>query len=423
MCFGLIYGLINNPLSKAARAFDRNSTFKQGNSLMQPHAPSLLQCRSTPRFAARDFAALAILLPLLGACDQQKQAAAPPPPPAVGVEFAAMKGVSRSDQFIGRIKSMGIVEIRARVEGFLEKVLFTEGQDVKAGDLLYQIEKDQYQAQVDQAKANLAAAEAQATNTLLQYNRSLQLVKNQYTPQATVDQNKAAWDTAKAQVLQAQAALTQTQINLAYTDIRAPIDGRIGRTAYTVGNLVNPASGTLVTIVSQDPIYVLFPVSQRQLEDIRKSRRQADGSLNKIQILVTLSNGDAYPLPGVWNFTDPQVDQQTDTLIMRATLPNPDRLLVDGAFVSVEIRERKEQPRLVVPQAALQVDQAGYYVLIVNAENKVEQRRVTIGPNQGLDAVIQSGLGLGEKVIVEGVQKVRPGQLVKASLTATDTAE
>jgi membrane fusion protein (multidrug efflux system) len=423
MCFGLIYGLINNPLSKAARAFDRNSTFKQGNSLMQPHAPSSLQRRSTPRFAARDFAAFAILLPLLGACDQKKEAATPPPPPAVGVEFAAMKGVSRSDQFIGRIKSMGIVEIRARVEGFLEKVLFTEGQDVTADDLLYQIEKDQYQAQVDQAKANLAAAEAQATNTLLQYNRSLQLVKNQYTPQATVDQNKAAWDTAKAQVLQAQAALTQTQINLAYTDIRAPIDGRIGRTAYTVGNLVNPASGTLVTIVSQDPIYVLFPVSQRQLEDIRKSRRQADGSLNKIQILVTLSNGDAYPLPGVWNFTDPQVDQQTDTLIMRATLPNPDRLLVDGAFVSVEIRERKEQPRLVVPQAALQVDQAGYYVLIVNAENKVEQRRVTIGPNQGLDAVIQSGLGLGEKVIVEGVQKVRPGQLVKASLTATDTAE
>jgi membrane fusion protein (multidrug efflux system) len=384
----------------------------------KPGSPGLLQRRSAPGFAA-----LWLILPLLGACDQQKQASSPPPPPAVGVEFAALKGVSRSDQFVGRIQAVGIVGIRARVEGFLEKVLFTEGQDVKAGDLLYQIEKAQYQAQVDQAKANLAAAEAQATNTQLQYNRSLQLVKNQFTPQATVDQNKAAWETAKAQVLQAEAALTQTQINLDYTDIRAPIDGRIGRTAYTVGNLVNPASGPLVTIVSQDPIYVLFPVSQRQLEDIRKSRRQADGTLNKIQILVTLSNGDVYPLPGVWNFTDPQVDQQTDTLIMRATLPNPDRLLVDGAFVSVEIRERKEQPRLVVPQAALQVDQAGYYVLIVNAENKVEQRRVSVGPNQGLDAVIQSGLSLGEKVIVEGVQKVRPGQLVKASLTATDSGE
>jgi membrane fusion protein, multidrug efflux system len=365
-------------------------------------------------------AALSILLPLLGACDQQKQASAPPPPPAVGVAFAALKGVSRSDQFVGRIKAVGTVGIRARVEGFLEKVLFIEGQDVKAGDLIYQIEKDTYQALVDQAKANLAAAEAQAVNAELQYNRAVQLVKNQYTPQATVDQDKAALGTTKAQVLQAQAALTQAAINLDYTDIRAPIAGRIGRTAYDVGNLVNPASGVLATIVSQDPIYVLFPVSQRQLEDIRESRRQQDGTLTKIEIRVTRSNGEPYPLPGVWNFTDPQVDQQTDTLIMRATLPNPDRSLVDGQFVSVDLRERKEQPRLVVPQAALQVDQAGYYVLIVNGDSKVEQRRVTVGPSQGLDTVIQSGLKLGEQVIVEGVQKVRPGQKVKATLTMMD---
>jgi membrane fusion protein (multidrug efflux system) len=388
----------------------------QARASGKPGSSGLLWRRS-----AQWLAALSLALPLLAACDEKKQAAAPPPPPAVGVEYAALKGVSRTDKFVGRIQAVGTVGIRARVEGFLEKVLFTEGQDVKAGDLLYQIEKDTYQAQVDQAKANVAAAQAAAVNAQLQYNRSLQLVKNQYTPQATVDQNKAAWETAKAQVLQTQAALAQTQINLNYTDIHSPIDGRIGRTAFTLGNLVNPASGNLVTIVSQDPIYVLFPVSQRQLEDIRKSRRQADGSLNKIQILVTLSNGDVYPLPGVWNFTDPQVDQLTDTLIMRATLPNPERLLVDGAFVSVEIKERKEQPRMVVPQAALQVDQAGYYVLIVGADDKVEQRRVTVGPDQGLDAVIQSGLNLGEKVIVEGVQKVRPGQVVKATLTATDT--
>jgi membrane fusion protein, multidrug efflux system len=165
---------------------------------------------------------------------------------------------------------------------------------------------------------------------------------------------------------------------------------------------------------------VLFPVSQRQLEDIRESRRQQDGTLTKIEIRVTRSNGEPYPLPGVWNFTDPQVDQQTDTLIMRATLPNPDRSLVDGQFVSVDLRERKEQPRLVVPQAALQVDQAGYYVLIVNGDSKVEQRRVTVGSSQGLDTVIQSGLKLGEQVIVEGVQKVRPGQKVKATLTMMD---
>ncbi len=363
---------------------------------------------------------LALLLPL-AACDEQKQTAAPPPPPAVGVSVATMKGVSRSDQFVGRIQAIGIVGVRARVEGFLQKVLFTEGQDVKAGDILYQIEKDQYQAAVEQAKANLAAAQATAWNAQLQYNRSLQLVKNQYTPQATVDQNKAALDTAKAQVLQNQAALTQAEINLGYTDIHSPIDGRIGRTAYTLGNLVNPASGVLATIVSQDPIYVLFPVSQRQLDDIRKSRLQANGTMTKIQILVTLANGEEYPLPGVWNFTDPQVDQQTDTLTMRATLPNPDRVLVDGGFVTVTIRERKELPRLVVPQAALQIDQAGYYVLVVGPDNKVEERRVTTGPNQGPDVVVQTGLKEGEKVIVEGVQKVRPGQMVKASVTDADS--
>ena len=293
---------------------------------------------------------LALLLPVLTGCDEHKQAAAPPPPPAVGVSTAAMKGVSRSDQFVGRIQAIGIVQVRTRVEGFLEKVLFTEGQDVKAGDILYQIEKVQYQAQVDQAKANLAAAQATAVNAQLQYNRSLQLVKNQYTPQATVDQNKAARETAKAEVLQTQAALTQTEINLGYTDIRSPIDGRIGLTAFTTGNLVNPASGVLTTIVSQDPIYVLFPVSQRQLEDIRESRRQQDGSLTKIQILVTLSNGKEYPLPGVWNFTDPQVDQGTDTLTMRATLPNPDRQLMDGEFVTVQIKERRSSRGLSCPR-------------------------------------------------------------------------
>jgi membrane fusion protein (multidrug efflux system) len=351
----------------------------------------------------------------------QSAAAAAIPAPAVGVRPVLTKGVSQSFEFVGRIKATDKVELRARIEGFLEKVLFKEGQDVKTGDLLYQIEKAQFEAAVQQAKGNLAIAEAELVNAQLQYDRAVDLAKRQFSPQSQVDQDKAAVDTAKGKIMQLKAALKQAELNLDYTDIRAPIDGRIGRTAFTVGNLVNPASGVLATIVSQDPIYVLFPVSQRQLEDIRESRRQQDGTLTKIQILVTRSNGEPYPLPGVWNFTDPQVDQQTDTLIMRATLPNPDRSLVDGQFVSVDLRERKEQPRLVVPQASLQVDQAGYYVLIVNGESKVEQRRVTVGPSQGLDTVIQSGLKLGEQVIVEGVQKVRPGQKVKATLSMMDS--
>src|SRR5262249_12535660 len=142
----------------------------------------------------------------------------------------------------------------------------------------------------------------------------------------------------------------------------------------------------------QDPIYVLFPVSVRDLEIIREARRKEDGGLVKIDIRVRLSNGREYPQRGVWNLTDPQVDQSTDTLIMRATIPNPDRELIDGQFVTAVIQEWKEQPRLVVPQAALQIDQSGYYVLVVDEQHKVEQRRIETGPNQNTDVVITSGL-------------------------------
>ena len=364
-------------------------------------------------FRMRPLATVCLVLSLLGGCDESKQADAPLAKPAVGVRPAALRGVSQSFEFVGRIKAISKVELRARVEGFLEKVLFREGQDVKAGDLLYQIEKVQFQAQVDQAKANVASAEAETTNAELQYRRALGLSKQQYTPQSTVDQQKAALDSSHAKVLQTKAALTQTEVNLDYTDIRSPIDGRIGRTAYTVGNLVNPASGVLATIVSQDPIYVLFPVSVRDLEIIREARRKEDGNLAKIDIRIRLSNGRDYPQRGVWNLTDPQVDQSTDTLIMRATIPNPDRELVDGQFVTAVIQERKEEPRLVVPQAALQIDQSGYYVLVVDEQHKVEQHRIQTGPNQDTDVVITSGLHEGDNVIVEGIQKVRPGQVVQ----------
>jgi membrane fusion protein (multidrug efflux system) len=219
-----------------------------------------------------------------------------------------------------------------------------------------------------------------------------------------------------AQIDGAKAQLQTAEINLGYTEIRSPISGRIGRTVYTLGNLVNPASGVLATIVSQDPIYVLFPVSVRDLEIIREARHNEEGGLAKIDIRIRLSNGKDYPQRGVWNLTDPQVDQQTDTLIMRAIVPNPERQLVDGQFVTAIIRERREAPRLLVPQAALQVDQSGYYVLVVDDQHKVEQRRIQTGPNQDTDVVITSGLKEGEKVVVDGIQKVRPGQVVQETV-------
>src|SRR5690348_9043746 len=373
-------------------------------------------------FRMRLLATVCLVLSLLGGCGESKQADAPLAKPAVGVRPAALRGVSQSFEFVGRIKAVDKVEVRARVEGFLEKVLFVEGQDVKAGDLLYQIEKVQFQALVDQAKANVAAAEAETTNAQLQYGRNLELSKEQFSPQATVDRNKAALDTSRAKIMQTKAALTQAQVNLDYTDIRSPIAGRIGRTTYTVGNLVNPASGVLATIVSQDPIYVLFPVSVRDLETIREARRKEGGGLAKIDIRLRLSDGSEYPHKGVWNFTDPQVDQQTDTLIMRATVPNPDRTLSDGQFVTAIIRERREESKLVIPQAALQVDQSGYYALVVDGQHKVEQRRLKTGPNLDTDVVVTSGVNEGDKVIVDGIQKVRIGQMVQETVLPNPVA-
>ncbi|MFL5259127.1 MAG: efflux RND transporter periplasmic adaptor subunit [Hyphomicrobiales bacterium] len=363
---------------------------------------------------------MCVLFSLLAGCDDPKQQSAGPaiPKPAVGVRPATMKGVNQSFEFIGRIQAVNKVDLRARVEGFLDKVLFREGQPVKAGDLLYQIEKVQFQALLDQAKANLASAQAQATNAELQYNRSLQLSKNQFSAQAVVDQNKAALDSARATVLQMQALLTQAQVNLEYTDIHSPIDGKIGRTAVTAGNLVNASTGVLATIVSQDPIYVVFPVSVRDLETIREARSTEGTGLAKIDIGVRFSNGKDYPQSGVWNLTDPQVDQQTDTATMRGLIPNPQGELIDGEYVTAVIRGRKEAPRLVIPQSALQLDQSGSYVLIVSPDHKVEIRRITTGPIQGTDVVVASGLKEGENVIIDGVQKVRPGQDVQESTVA-----
>jgi membrane fusion protein (multidrug efflux system) len=367
--------------------------------------------------------AIAMLVALLAGCRQTQQAGPPPPPPGVGVQLARMKSVAPSDSFVGRIKAIDTVQLRARVEGFLDKVLFKEGQHVKSGELLYQIEKTQYQAAVDQANANLAAAEAVVLNAQLQFNRAADLVKTQAVAQTTLDQDRANLDSGKASVLQNKAALAIAQENLGYTDIKSPIDGRIGLTTYTQGNLVNPASGVLATIVSDDPIYVEFPVSMRQIADITAKHGQAPGGQIDIKVFVKLANREQYDHPGVWNYIGNQVDQQTDTLLVRATLPNPEGRLVDGAFVTVVVKENEETPRLVIPRAALQLDQAGVYVLVVDKDHKVETKRVTTGEAVNTDIAIASGLQEGDAVIVDGVQKVRPGQVVTETvLPASDGA-
>jgi membrane fusion protein (multidrug efflux system) len=368
------------------------------------------------RFATRSLAMLAACV-ALGGCKPQGAAQAPPPapPPAVGIVEVEARGVTPSLSFIGRVRAIQTYQVRARVEGFLTKIAFKDGQQVKAGDLLYQIEKTQYQAAVEQAKANVAAAEAVERNAQFAFNRAAELVKTNAGTQATVDQTRATLDSAKASVLQNQASLTIANENLGYTDIASPIDGRIGFTAVTLGNLVNAATGVLATVVSDDPTYVEFPVAMRQIADLAAKHKGEIAQGADIKVHATLANGKTYDQTGDWSFVSNQVDQQTDTVSVRATFPNPKRALVDGAFVTVKVEQGAPEPRLVIPRSALQLDQIGVYVLIVDADSKAQVRRVTTAEALNTEIAIASGLKAGDKVIVEGIQKARPGQVVKAT--------
>jgi len=324
--------------------------------------------------------------------------------------------VTETGDFVGRVTAIDKVDIVARVPGFIEERLFAEGQKVKTGDLLFRLEQATYKAAVDQQRANLARAKATAVNTTLQLQRGQELVRNQNIPQSTLDQRAADDAAAQAEVMQAQALLEQAQINLGYTEIRSPIDGRIGLAVYTVGNLVSPSSGTLATIVSQDPIYVIFQASERDVLDYSRKIAESPDKSPHATVHIRLPNGTMYPHPGVTVFLDVQVDPTTDTVAVRARLPNPDGVLIPGGIVGVTVERGVPRSALTVPQSAVQLDQAGRYVLLVDAAKKVELRRVTTGAEQGRDIVVTDGLKEGELVIVEGIQKVRPGQVVTATV-------
>jgi len=342
------------------------------------------------------------------------------PPPAVTVAPAVTRQVTETGEFIGRITAVDKVDIVTRVPGFIEQRNFTEGQEVKKGDLLFVIEQQTYKAVVEQQRANLAKAQSTAFNAKLQFERGKELVRNNNIPQSTLDQREADDKTAQAAILEAQAQLDQAEINLGYTEIHSPIDGRIGLAIFTEGNLVQPSSGRLATIVSQDPIYVLFPASERDVLDY-KSKLAKSAEMNPhVTVHIKLPNGTAYAHPGQTNFLDVQVDTNTDTVTVRAQFPNPERLLIPGGIVNVTTERGPPRSALLIPQSAIQLDQAGLYVLVVDPSKKVEQRRITTAAEQGRDIAVTSGLKDGELVIVEGIQKVRPGQVVAATTAASN---
>jgi membrane fusion protein, multidrug efflux system len=339
-------------------------------------------------------------------------AQAPAPPPAVTVTPVVTRQVQETGEYIGRLTAIDKVDVVARVSGYIEERTFTEGQQVKKNDLLFRIEQATYKAAVDQQRAAVARAKATEVNAKLALERGKELIRNNNIPQSTLDQRAADEAAAQASVLEAQALLEQAEINLGYTEIRSPIDGRIGLANFTIGNLVGPSSGKLATIVSQDPIYVIFQPSSRDVLAYKKRVAEAGNKDQHANIHIRLPDGSIYPHAGLTNFLDVQVDANTDTVSVRAQVPNPESVLIPGGVVGVTTERGQPREALLIPQSAVQLDQAGRYVLIVDPANKVELRRITTGVEQGRNVVVANGLKPGELVVVEGIQKVRPGQVV-----------
>jgi membrane fusion protein, multidrug efflux system len=329
----------------------------------------------------------------------------PPAAVPVGTVVAESKATTPSFEF----------EVKPRITGFLEEILFREGDAVKERAPLYRIERGSFEAAVKQAQGALERAKAARTLTEIQLKRAEDLLKTSSGTVVARDQALAADQQAQAAILEAEANLQTAQINLGYTDIISPISGKVSRTNVTKGNAVSSSTGVLTTIVSQDPMYVTFPVSQREFLNVRKSGKGVD--VKSLKVKLRFSDGTIYDQVGEINFVDVTVDRATDTITARATMPNPNGRLVDGQLVTVVIEVGTPEQKIVIPQSALIADQEGIYVFIV-ADGKAAIRRVKPGAESGTGIVINSGLTGGELVIVQGLQSIRPGTPVRATPVA-----
>ncbi|GGF71750.1 hemolysin D [Azorhizobium oxalatiphilum] len=344
------------------------------------------------------------------------------PPPAVGVQRVESRPFTESTEYLGRVQATEQVQIQPRLTAFLTKRMFTEGAEVKKGDLLYVLEQGPFQAVREAREAAVKEAEAQLRNAALTLERAEQLLKTSSGTQASFDNAQATKLAQEAVVLSAKAQLRQAQIDLDYSEIRSPIDGKIGRTSVTEGNVVSPSSGALTTVVSQDPMYVTFSVPVRAALDIR--RRLSGGSgFGALQVRVRLPDGRIYEHVGKLDFLNNSVTSNTDTLMLRAVVANPargtanavgtERELIDAEFVTVLLEGATPVSRITIPQSALLTDQEGSYVFLVDAEKTARRRSIKLGrsgPNG--QVVVENGLAVGDRLVVEGLQRIRNGQVV-----------
>lgn len=368
-------------------------------------------------FLCRGLAAL-LILQTFSAHAAEESGGKRPAAPAVLVQPAELRSLERQYEFVGRVEALEKVELRARVKGFLGERLFKDGDPVEAGQTVFRIERAPFEATVAQRKAAVASADATLAYAKQQLDRANELFRANSTAisQTTIDQRVAEEQRARAALLEADAALKQAEIELSYTEIKSPITGRIGRPAVSPGNLVSPESGVLATIVAEDPVEVLFPVSQRELLEYRKG---GGGERDTLTARVRLADGSVYEQQGRIDFLDVTVDPRTDGRIVRATMPNPDGFLTDGQTVRVIIEQQKGDKVVTIPRAAIVIDQAGSYVFVVNDQNVVEQRRLKLGAEKGSLVAVTEGLAAGDSVVVQGHQRIKPGIVVAAQIAAS----
>jgi RND family efflux transporter MFP subunit len=358
----------------------------------------------------------------LAACGQSNTYQAPPPP-KVTVAKPVEQKVTRYFEATGNTAAINSANLVARVQGFLTEIAYADGAPVKKGQHLFTIEPEPYDLKLQQAKAAEASAEATVRQTEADFERQQELVQRQAASKAAFDNSTANRDTAKAKLLQARADTKQAQINLDYTRVVAPFDGIVTARQVSIGELVG-SGGTQVlgTIVQLDPIYVNFNASERDVLHVRDmlyKRGEKAADLLGTVVEVGLQTDTGYPYKGKLDYIAPLVNQGTGTLAARAELPNERRLMLPGFFVRVRV-PLQETPALLVPAVALGSDQGGRYVLIVNGENTVEQRKVEVGPTVGDMTVIESGLKPEDRVVTAGILRAIPGQKVDPQTKTAD---
>ena len=339
----------------------------------------------------------------------------PPPqiPPTVTVAPAKKQKLKETFLIIGKVKAYDAADIVARVSGFIKKTDFDEGAAVKKGDLLFLIEQEQYKANLQKAKGELLTALATKRNADLEYKRQKNLYEKRAVSKRNYDEAVANKMKAEATVMQAKSGVKLAELDLSYTEVRAPFDGYVGLENYSIGNYVGPSSKPLTSVVSMSNVRVEFNISDKLVLRARALGYDSIKSAEHVKVILYTADGTKYAHPGEITYWDNQIDQDTGTLTMQAMFPNPRLLLIPGMYVRVAIDVQEKENAIVIPRVALAEDITGYYVMLVDEKNIVRRQKVTLGIRQSQKIEILSGLKAGDRVIVAGLQHVRPGTPVR----------